>query len=220
MFRSVLKTALSAIAFAGLISTANAQVVSIQLQEAGFPTVFIGSGTSTAHFSGNFGTFFISSLDAAAASVNNGFLLNSHTINSSSDAGGTLTILITATGLHTANSEITAHFSEISVEGSATIQEAVFLDPANVPFSMAVPLGSDTFTASGHSKQRNIIPLALPFSLTAEYVITAVGAATSNSMIAVTVPEPSSWALMLLGFAGLGFAFRQSRRELLELTAC
>jgi uncharacterized protein (TIGR03118 family) len=27
------------------------------------------------------------------------------------------------------------------------------------------------------------------------------------------VPEPSTWALMLLGFAGLGFAFRQSRRK-------
>jgi hypothetical protein len=26
------------------------------------------------------------------------------------------------------------------------------------------------------------------------------------------VPEPSTWAMMLLGFAGLGFAFRQSRR--------
>jgi hypothetical protein len=29
-----------------------------------------------------------------------------------------------------------------------------------------------------------------------------------------TVPEPSTWAMMLLGFAGLGFAFRQSRRKL------
>jgi PEP-CTERM motif len=28
------------------------------------------------------------------------------------------------------------------------------------------------------------------------------------------VPEPSTWAMMLLGFAGLGFAFRQSRRKL------
>jgi PEP-CTERM motif len=26
------------------------------------------------------------------------------------------------------------------------------------------------------------------------------------------VPEPSTWAMMLIGFAGLGFAFRQSRR--------
>ena len=28
-----------------------------------------------------------------------------------------------------------------------------------------------------------------------------------------SVPEPSTWAMMLLGFAGLGFAFRQSRRK-------
>jgi hypothetical protein len=27
------------------------------------------------------------------------------------------------------------------------------------------------------------------------------------------VPEPSTWAMMLLGFAGLGFAFRRSRRQ-------
>jgi PEP-CTERM motif len=27
------------------------------------------------------------------------------------------------------------------------------------------------------------------------------------------VPEPSTWALMLIGFAGLGFAFRRSRRN-------
>jgi hypothetical protein len=27
------------------------------------------------------------------------------------------------------------------------------------------------------------------------------------------VPEPSTWAMMLLGFAGLGFAFRQARRK-------
>jgi hypothetical protein len=30
---------------------------------------------------------------------------------------------------------------------------------------------------------------------------------------AAAVPEPSTWAMMLLGFAGLGFAFRQSRRK-------
>jgi hypothetical protein len=28
------------------------------------------------------------------------------------------------------------------------------------------------------------------------------------------VPEPSTWAMMLLGFLGLGFAFRRSRRKL------
>ena len=27
------------------------------------------------------------------------------------------------------------------------------------------------------------------------------------------VPEPSTWAMMLIGFTGLGFAFQQSRRK-------
>jgi hypothetical protein len=34
------------------------------------------------------------------------------------------------------------------------------------------------------------------------------------------VPEPSTWAMMALGFAGLGFAtFRRSTKQRLEATA-
>jgi hypothetical protein len=41
-------------------------------------------------------------------------------------------------------------------------------------------------------------------------VILASGALTSGTL---TVPEPSTWAMMLMGFAGLGFAgYRASRR--------
>jgi hypothetical protein len=28
-----------------------------------------------------------------------------------------------------------------------------------------------------------------------------------------TVPEPATWAMMLFGFLGLGFVFKQSRRK-------
>jgi hypothetical protein len=34
-----------------------------------------------------------------------------------------------------------------------------------------------------------------------------------GSPISGAVPEPSTWAMMLIGFAGLGFAFRRSRRR-------
>jgi hypothetical protein len=37
--------------------------------------------------------------------------------------------------------------------------------------------------------------------------------AINNVVIGSGVPEPGTWAMMLLGFAGLGFAFRQSRRK-------
>ena len=32
--------------------------------------------------------------------------------------------------------------------------------------------------------------------------------------VAPGVPEPSTWAIMLIGFAGIGFAFRKSRRKM------
>jgi len=43
--------------------------------------------------------------------------------------------------------------------------------------------------------------------------------ATAHTLIAdaflaeAAVPEPSTWAMMIIGFVGLGFAFRQSRRR-------
>jgi hypothetical protein len=40
-----------------------------------------------------------------------------------------------------------------------------------------------------------------------------VATANSGALITTGVPEPSTWAMMLLGFVGLGFAFRQSRRK-------
>jgi hypothetical protein len=39
------------------------------------------------------------------------------------------------------------------------------------------------------------------------------GTLTFDYTPTAAVPEPPTWAMMLLGFAGLGFAFRQSRRK-------
>jgi hypothetical protein len=68
-----------------------------------------------------------------------------------------------------------------------------------------VPLtsGSDEMTHSN-------LPLAnfYMFEATAGNVLLA-----DVSGVTSAVPEPSTWAMMLLGFLGLGFAFRQSRRK-------
>jgi hypothetical protein len=47
---------------------------------------------------------------------------------------------------------------------------------------------------------------------------TATGSTLDNVLLAevsgvAAVPEPGTWAMMLIGFVGLGFAFRQSRRK-------
>ena len=55
--------------------------------------------------------------------------------------------------------------------------------------------------------------------VTAQLALSAGGNFPSNitvqvqSDVTAAVPEPSTWAMMLLGFLGLGFAFRQSRRK-------
>jgi hypothetical protein len=64
------------------------------------------------------------------------------------------------------------------------------------------------------------VPMGVSFAGTAESAVFG-GAAnfigfdniTLGSAIPGGVPEPSTWAMMLIGFAGLGFAFRQSRRR-------
>jgi hypothetical protein len=43
-----------------------------------------------------------------------------------------------------------------------------------------------------------------------------IGATSFSGSFAPTpsaVPKPSTWAMMLIGLAGVGFAFRQSRRK-------
>jgi hypothetical protein len=35
-----------------------------------------------------------------------------------------------------------------------------------------------------------------------------------SGVVPGAIPEPSTWAMMLIGFLGLGFAFRQSRRKM------
>ena len=40
-----------------------------------------------------------------------------------------------------------------------------------------------------------------------------IGNILDNVTLSTAVPETSTWAMMLIGFAGLGCAFRQSRRR-------
>jgi hypothetical protein len=35
----------------------------------------------------------------------------------------------------------------------------------------------------------------------------------NSSVLVAAVPEPSTWAMIIIGFVGLGFAFHQSRRR-------
>jgi uncharacterized membrane protein len=78
-----------------------------------------------------------------------------------------------------------------------------FLD-ANGVFTTLSPFNSTAVTANGINDNNQIVGFFVDANdNTIGFISSAISA----------VPEPSTWAMMLLGFCGLGFAFRQSRRK-------
>jgi hypothetical protein len=223
---SVLKTTLSAVAITALASTANAGVVSLLLQEPGFPSqIFTNNGNTLAIFNASIGTFAVLSFSATTnllpgPGFASGPALFSNAITQTF-AGGTLTLTVTGTDLTfpVGNVSFQNGFTTNLVLGSVTIKESTFVDPSNLPFNTSVAMRSATFGGIGLTSQPfDFNGLTAPYSLTEQYVITASGEASNNSTISIVgtdvgpaVPEPSTWVMMLLGFAGLAFAFRQSR---------
>ena len=69
------------------------------------------------------------------------------------------------------------------------------------------------------------VPIGVTFTGTAEWV-SFTGAADEIGFSAVTlgsaapvIPEPSTWAMMVVGFAGLGFAGYRAKRRNIALVA-
>ena len=79
-----------------------------------------------------------------------------------------------------------------------------FLD-VNGMFTTLDPFNSMAVTANGINDNNQIVGFFVDANdNTIGFISPAISA----------VPEPSTWAMMLLGVAGLGFAFRQSRRKM------
>jgi hypothetical protein len=85
--------------------------------------------------------------------------------------------------------------------------------------TFSVPLGFNYVAIHQDGGEVVFQYLTTQFSFTVQGFTGADGTGTgvqlSNTQFLSTtaVPEPSTWAMMLLGFVGLGFAFRQSRRK-------
>jgi hypothetical protein len=133
----------------------------------------------------------------------------------------------------------TAPVSNVEMSGSGTFQATIgstltfewFADPLDT--QGADPTGNTpgtllhTFnvTATGQVQSfstnfTTAFSALAPFSMTEEaiYTVRPFGELLSRgtNMVAETVPEPSSWVMMVLGFAGLGFAgyHRSSRTKI------
>jgi hypothetical protein len=156
---------------------------------------------------------FIVSADAfGTPPLTSGSLLtNSIDVNGS--APGTLIIWVTETGLTSPRGEVkfTSGLTSNLLGGAiSSVTLSTFVSPTDgVSPPNGTPLGTATFTGVGTDTLSTVDnPGAGPYSLQEVFVIHATGAGDTNLTIDLTssvIPEASTWAMMLLGFAGLGF---------------
>jgi hypothetical protein len=223
MKKLLLSAALGAAALA-YGAAANAATISLQVFDG---TTLIGSvanvGGGSATVAGNDAVFTFSVTSQGVPTIPNPDF-GTITIDAAAAAGGTLTILATQQGVTGFPSGTLANsFAANFLINAANVTSVVmtnYVDAANTAFGTGTLLATATCTPAGGN---NCAPPTIlkavagltTFSETEKFVITFSGAANvqANSQIASAVPEPATWGMMLLGFAGLAFAFRQSRRK-------
>jgi hypothetical protein len=204
-FKRTLGIASVALAAAFVASAAEATV--FIGESTGGPITQIGTGTNSASASGTFGIFTVTSASGTATTAPDYLLSNATAVTSS--GSGTLTLYVTETGVtQNAAQLFLSTFSSNALASGFSVTEQTFLDAAGGVFTTVTPLGSTTFTAGGFVSQI-ANPGAIPsgFSITEVYTLTAAGAGNFQANIDVSaVPEASTWAMLILGFLGVGFA--------------
>jgi PEP-CTERM motif len=148
--------------------------------------------------------------------------LSTDTIDVNSSAAGTLIIWVTETGLTSPLGEVkfTSGLTSNLLEGAiSSVVLSTFVSPTDgVSPPNGTPLDTATFTGLGTETLSTVDnPGVGPYSLQEVFMIHATGAGDTNLSIDLTssvIPEPSTWAMMLLGFGGLGIAGYRRRGAL------
>ena len=174
----------------------------------GLPTLSL-TGVVLPNFTFNQGDFTSRGLLAPA-----GGILTSNTINIQSGAGThVLTLDVLATGLSGPNS-VQSILNSFSVSGQTagwSVVETTYLNGVQQSTT-----GSFTGVSDNASQVTSAF-LGTTFSAEERYVITSRGVGDFNGGIVMSTvtatPEPATWAMMLLGFAGMGFVGMRKRRN-------
>jgi hypothetical protein len=228
MFTAVMISGISLVAG----SAANAAVITLGLQEStinggAIKTVATGPADLGVSYDKSFGKWTFNSLYAFDGT---GQDFDVEASNVTRTKGLTpLHVWFSETGLTTAigseETTLTSTLTQNDLPKGWTVTELTFLSPTDTVFGTAIPLASMTFTSVGETTDTFSLPppvISNPYSLTTEFIIVLAkgadthgdGALSTVDVNTAPIPETQSWAMMGLGFAGLGFVgfARRNRR--------
>jgi hypothetical protein len=213
-----------------LASGANASTIIFGLQEAGFNGGNIqleGSPSSTGSNSitaVSFGTWMVNTVTAEDVTVLGlPSILNTNAQDISTTNAGTLKVYITDTGLTVPLNSVDFK-TDFAVNDLAHVSGATltsYFNQSNVAFATTTQIDSQFFNAIGSANGtgKTVLGVTAPYSITEVYTMTNLTGDSGNTNLTIdlngvgTVPEPATWAMMLAGFASLGFAgYRKARR--------
>ncbi|MFL5297085.1 MAG: PEPxxWA-CTERM sorting domain-containing protein [Phenylobacterium sp.] len=205
---------------AGLALSASADaatLVTIGLSTNGFgfiTPVGVPGPTSTSVFNLNFGPWEVT------ADAHLGFfpdLLNSNTFAANASGVGTLWLYVTVQGLTGFTPGFISGFTENLLSSNWFVLEETLLSATNQLFT-GFTLSAASFTQTGGvSAISHLTAGPDPYSVTEVFQISAGGNASrqgnaQSTIDIMAVPEPATWALMIVGFGGVGAMLRGRRR--------
>jgi hypothetical protein len=212
---------LSAVAAAavGVAGTAHAVTISIgaSINGGAITTLNSGAAPGPVTFSGPVGSY---NIDAVSAADLTAASLDSQSINATTfGTKDTLNIFVSASDITTVSglAQALSSLTVNEVTAGWSVTEKTFEDNSNTVFGTTTLLATHTFT-SGPDTFTLLTPVSVtaPFSVTEEYVINSngIGGAANDTIdLSGTVPEPATWAMLGLGFAGMGLFGLTRRRK-------
>ena len=211
------------VAFGMSFATAGAQTLYLGYTKGGPPTTI---ASSTSGVVAGMGPDFI-----AVGSDILGLKFDSTALSLTFFNTGPVTeaIVLSETGLSFGTPEkvqFISNFTENALKAGFSVTQSTYFNADNAKYGTEDLLASTTFTSantpSGTGPFTMPETITTPYSLTQVYFVVAPSADTFQSTIdlvtnplgpATFAPEPSTWAMMMLGFAGLGYAaVRRGRR--------
>ncbi len=140
-------------------------------------------------------------------------------VNAPSSGAASLTIWVTRTDLTSLGDHYFSSFTSNNQGGAVNVHMETLISASNQLFGGVNLASFDNNTIGSGSKDVNSFfnTGAGTYSVTEKYVLTAPSSGVERSasptitLATAAVPEPASWALMIVGFGGAGAMLRRRR---------